>query len=114
MRAHDLRPAWVALDDSTLGYDVKSWRAGQDGWSDPRPWHIEVKAALHQRRFFLTRNEWRFAQRHADSWELQFWLLEQSDPILLSFATVADSVPADVGSGEWTSIEIRVRSDSEL
>lgn len=110
---HGLSPTWVALDDNTAGFDVQTWRPGGGGWGELRPWYIEVKTSGRQSRFFLTRNEWRFAQRHPDSWEVQFWLQEQADPICLSFDSVTQSVPADVGSGQWVTIEIVVGGEEQ-
>jgi hypothetical protein len=53
------RVQWVALDDDSLGYDIRN---------------IEVKGSQgHEVRFFLSANEWDVGHGLSDAYELHFW-----------------------------------------
>lgn len=110
-----LRPAWVALDDNTAGFDVRSWRPGERGWADPIPIYIEVKSSEHSNRVFLTRNEWNFAVRHKNSWQIDFWSLRDVRCDHYRFVDVEPIVPVDSGSGRWetSSLLLSVGQDND-
>jgi hypothetical protein len=58
---------WVALDDDSLGYDIRN--AG----SSPERC-IEVKGSQgSDARFFLSANEWDVAKELGDAYEIHFW-----------------------------------------
>jgi hypothetical protein len=106
LRGSNLNPIWMALEDNGFGCDIQSFRPGPDGWADARTHFIEVKSTLGRRRFYISRNEWSFASRHADSWELQFWDMRMGRLQSLSFAELVDHMPRNYGSGEWISVMI--------
>jgi hypothetical protein len=57
----------VALDDDSLGYDIRNAAASPERF-------IEVKGSqASDVRFFLSANEWESAREHGDSYELHFW-----------------------------------------
>lgn len=58
---------WVALDDDSLGYDIRS-----TGTTPERC--IEVKGSQGgDVRFFLSSNEWEIGHRLGDAYEIHFW-----------------------------------------
>ena len=61
------RVHWVALDDDSLGYDIRN-----AGTSPERC--IEVKGSQGREvRFFLSSNEWEVGHRLGDAYEVHFW-----------------------------------------
>ncbi len=61
------RVQWVALDDDSLGYDIRN-----TGSSPERC--IEVKGSQGTNtRFFLSRNEWNVGHERGDAYEIHFW-----------------------------------------
>ena len=61
------RVQWVALDDDSLGYDIRN--AG----STPERC-IEVKGSQRSdARFFLSSNEWNVGHELGDAYEIHFW-----------------------------------------
>jgi hypothetical protein len=111
---HGLDPVWVALDDNTVGFDVRSWRPGKEGWADPIPIYIEVKSSEHSRRVFLSRNEWNFAMRHRDSWQLDFWNLGDQRCTQYQISDVEPHVPVNYGSGRWESSSIQLPEEPNV
>lgn len=103
LEGSDLQPIWIALEDNGFGCDIQSFRPGPDGWTNPRPHFIEVKSTLGRQRFFISRNEWSFAVRHSDSWELQFWDMRLMECRSLNVDDLARHVPINSGVGEWIS-----------
>ncbi len=66
-------PIWVAIEDNTAGYDVRSWRPG-DIAEERETWrrhYIEVKSSVGGEAIHLPRSEWEFAVNHPADWELQ-------------------------------------------
>ena len=58
---------WPALDDDSLGYDVRNTG------SDPERF-IEVKGSQGDEvRFFLSKNQWEVGHRLGDAYEIHFW-----------------------------------------
>lgn len=95
----DLLVEAVGFEDNTLGYDVRSFVIGK---GDCRPKYIEVKAGADSPlRFFLTRNEWRAAERHTSDYWLHAWHLPTRTLTEISFMELSTHVPADRGRGEW-------------
>jgi hypothetical protein len=101
-----LEPVWVAIEDNGFGCDIQTFRPGVGGWSTPREHFIEVKSSIGRQRFFISRNEWLFARRHSDSWELQFWDLRTHIVKSLSFEDLENHMPKNHGSGQWTTAMI--------
>jgi hypothetical protein len=61
------RVQWVALDDDSLGYDIRNAEISPERC-------IEVKGSQGSAvQFFLSTNEWEVAQRLGDAYELHFW-----------------------------------------
>lgn len=61
------RVQWVALDDDSLGYDIRN-----AGKSPERC--IEVKGSQgSEARFFLSSNEWEVGHSLGDAYEVHFW-----------------------------------------
>jgi hypothetical protein len=102
-----LDPTWVSIDNNSAGYDIASWTI-TEGEIHPSHKFIEVKYSSSLSRFFISRYEWNFAQRHPSSWELQFWLGENSDPILLDVSWLEQHVAVNRGRGLWESMLIEV------
>jgi hypothetical protein len=61
------RVQWVALDDASLGYDIRN--------TDGSPVRcIEVKGSQEQAvRFFLSSNEWEVGHSLGEAYEVHFW-----------------------------------------
>ncbi len=99
-------PQWIALDNSTVGYDVLS--VSESSSRIPLP--IEVKTTRYglQGSCHITRNEWEFAQQ-AKVFVFHLWQLKDSEPPLLARVCVdgiAAHVPLDRGVGQWETVEI--------
>jgi hypothetical protein len=61
------RVQWVALDDDSLGYDIRNTEGSPERC-------IEVKGSQgHDLRFFLSSNEWSIGHRLGDAYEIHFW-----------------------------------------
>lgn len=61
------RVRWVALDDNSLGYDIRNVEASPERC-------IEVKGSQGcEVRFFLSSNEWDTGHRLGDAYEIHFW-----------------------------------------
>ena len=101
-----VEPIWMALEDNSFGCDIQSFRPGTRGWANPRYHFIEVKSTIGRSIFYITQNEWRFASRHSDSWELQFWDMNALSMMTLSFQQLQVHIPQNRRSGEWMSAMI--------
>jgi len=61
------RVHWVALDDDSLGYDIRNTEGSPERC-------IEVKGSQgNDLRFFLSSNEWRIGHELGDAYEIHFW-----------------------------------------
>jgi hypothetical protein len=61
------RVQWVALDDDSLGYDIRSAATSPERC-------IEVKGSQGRDvRFFLSSNEWDVGHNLGDAYEVHFW-----------------------------------------
>jgi hypothetical protein len=99
-------PIWVALDDSTAGYDILSWRsvaAAEEPW---RAQLIEVKSSVAGEAIHLSRGEWRLAEDRASQWELQVWIGQRPEPHVLRVDQLRPHIPVNVGNGRWESVLI--------
>lgn len=97
-------PEWVALEDNTAGYDIRSH---DPGTLAERP--IEVKATTGQvAQFHLTRNEWTVATLFQEQWRLHLWLLTEQQLLEFTFDQVAEHIPADHGDGLWQEVVVRM------
>lgn len=104
----DLEPTWMAIEDNGKGYDVLSYEPG--GFA-PTNKLIEVKSTIASPlRFYLTRNEWKEAEKYGAAYVFHVWDMSQNPPALFerTVAEVAPHVPSDNGTGSWSNAEIRV------
>lgn len=96
---NDLEPASVGFEDNTLGYDVRSFTIAG---AEVRPKYIEVKSTENlPLRFYLSRGEWRAAERYGDDYFVHLWHLPSETLTEISFAQLSAHVPLDRGSGAW-------------
>lgn len=66
-------PKWIALDDSTVGYDIKSYNPSPYGVINKL---IEVKSCSTDNiAIYLTRNEWEQALKFQDNYFFHIWHL---------------------------------------
>jgi hypothetical protein len=94
-------PVWVALDDNSLGYDIRSYRYVINEWL---PYAIEVKSTSTSKiRFYLTRNEGNLAGRMGQLYSLHYWLPNLSEPIKFSSSEILENIPINQGHGKWES-----------
>ena len=107
LEGSDYEPIWVSIDDNNAGYDIKSWRF-YDPSEYPLTKFIEVKHSSSIARFYISRQEWNFATRHREFWELHFWLQEAEQPKILKFAELENHVAINQGSGRWETMRIEV------
>ena len=99
-------PRWIAIDNSTAGYDVLSVCEE----TDAAPLLIEVKTskASDSAISHITRNEWAVAEEAA-RFVFHFWLLADDAPpslACLDVAALSGHVPKDSGYGQWESVAI--------
>jgi hypothetical protein len=105
---------WVAVEDSTAGHDIETWREvasaidSVESTADGRHWrrhYLEVKSALTGNEIFLSRGEWDFAAGHGASWSLHVWW--RGDALIeIGVAKIAPHVPADSGRGRWDAVRV--------
>ena len=103
----EFEPRWVSIEDNSAGYDIGSWRFSERG-DAPTPKFIEVKFSSSLQRFFFSRQEWSFAERHPDSWELQFWMSDAPAPRLFNVDDLRHHVAINQGYGQWETMMIEV------
>lgn len=102
-----LEPVWVAVEDNTAGYDIRSWSLAADG--SPIPRLIEVKAfSGSSAHFFVSRHEWETALRFPDRYCFHIWNLETRSLREIGVAEMEGHIPSDQGRGSWESVEITV------
>lgn len=100
----DLVPDWVALEDNTLGYDIKSYDV-QDGRVINRM--IEVKSAATN-RIFISRNEWENALAAERQYCFHVWKMPEAELHELSVSMLQSHIPVDQGDGEWQNVQIEL------
>ena len=101
-------PEWPGLDDNFAGYDVLSYDYDSTEVVNQL---IEVKSTvMSPMRFYVTRNEWRIAERTQKRYLFHVWDMSKNPPVLhkLDVATVAPHVPIDNEKGEWQNVLIPV------
>lgn len=97
-------PSWVALDDNSLGFDIRSYRYYGSEWI---PFPIEVKSTVGNRiRFYLTRNEADLAFRMKNNYALHFWTPTATKPIVFSAEEISSNIPVENGKGSWQTLLI--------
>lgn len=102
----DSEPRWVALENSTTGYDLLSVVSG----TDSTPLVIEVKTTMQAwsaGRFWLTRNEWSILSR-SDHAKLHLWGIAGE---YLQFCAVEPNsllthMPVNQGAGKWEVLSV--------
>lgn len=105
-------PVWVALNDNSLGFDIRSYRQQDDDWV---PFAIEVKSTSGSRfRFYLTRNEVNLATRMASNYALHFWASGSVAPLTFQASQITRHLPRDNGSGKWDSVVIEAENSDDL
>ena len=68
--------------------------------------YIEVKSSVGGEAVHLPRGEWGFASLHPFDWEMQIWIGDASEPVVVVFAEVAAHVPSDLGEGRWETVKV--------
>ena len=95
-----LEPEWVALEDNTLGYDIRSF-----DWSGDKivTRLIEVKSSKSD-TIFITRNEWQNAAGAAPHYCFHVWKIPEARVLEYSVAAIMPHIPLDRGAGEWREV----------
>lgn len=98
---------WVALNDSSAGFDIRSSRC-VDG--RPSPKLIEVKSCRSTSlQMIITRNEWQTACRNRDSYIFHLWDLTADQLHEMSWEDLQPHMPEDHGNGRWDSATLVFR-----
>lgn len=98
-------PKWVALDDNSAGYDIRSYDLTQFGLKNKL---IEVKSSQRSPpRLILSRGEWDTAAKYGEAYTFHLWQLPSEKLQILTVAEVAHHIPADTGNGRWLELEIQ-------
>lgn len=101
-------PEWPGLDDNFAGYDVLSYDHGPTGIVNRL---IEVKSTIvSPLRFYITRNEWRKAEKSLKSYIFHIWDMSKKPPVLhvRTVADISPHIPTDNGKGSWNIAVIPV------
>jgi hypothetical protein len=105
------RVEWVSLDDSTLGFDLRSFNKVGSTFV---PKVIEVKSSQSRPpRIYITRNEWETALRFGSAYCFHVWdrdgrLTELSQGILMPH------IPKDCGQGRWETVLLTLSDERDL
>ncbi len=99
-----VEPLWQAVQTNVAGYDVLS----QVGASSSERLKIEVKGSRMGRKeasFFLTRNEWRTAEK-SGAYEFHLWLVHETPRLFVVPASELEAhVPEDREQGRWETAQ---------
>jgi len=101
-------PDFKSIEDSTVGYDIGSFRLEKSGnW---RHHFIEVKSTEVEapRRFHISANEWQFAYRNQNSWQLDFYGPRVDDVQIFSYSEISRLVPQNTKSGFWNDCIVTI------
>lgn len=105
-------PSWVALNDNSLGFDIRSYRFHHDQWV---PFPIEVKSTTGNKiRFYLTRNEADLAIRMKKLYALHFWMPTATSPLVFTSDEIGLNLPRENGKGNWQTLIIDYGPESEF
>lgn len=101
-------PKWMALEDNTLGYDIKSFDLGEYG---PINKLIEVKSCSSDNMIiFLTRNEWNKALEYKQNYVFHIWFLPtQTLEFELAVSDIEPFILENTESIKWTTLEISLK-----
>jgi hypothetical protein len=100
----ELEPQWVALDDSTLGYDILSY----DLWNGEIAARlVEVKSTISG-TIFITKNEWRNAATADPHYCFHVWRLPEKILTEFSVGLMSQHIPVDQGLGSWENVRIEL------
>jgi hypothetical protein len=98
-------PVWRSIEDDTLGYDIESWDRTTSGAFVPL--RIEVKAySGTERRFFLSRGEWRAALRFHPQFVVDVWDVKTASLTRFDVDQVMSAIPKEAPPGEWQNLLI--------
>ncbi len=99
------KPQWSALEDNSLGYDIKSFTESSFG---PNIKLIEVKSCSSNNIIiFLTRNEWNTAKKYISNYFFHIWHLPSETLICeLSVNEMEPYILQNKNNAEWTILEI--------
>ena len=103
--AIDREPRWVALDDSTLGYDILSYDLDSEGRVVNRL--VEVKSRLGG-SIFLTRNEWDNASGASQQTVIHVWDLPEERLHEYRARDLEPNIPHDQGTGVWQDVRMEL------
>ena len=99
-------PKWVALDDNSAGYDIRSYDLTVYGLKNRL---IEVKSSQRTPpRMVLTRGEWDVAAKYGETYIFHLWELPSEKLTILTVSDIAQHVPQDVGQGRWSELNIQI------
>ncbi len=101
-------PEWPGLDDNYAGYDVLSYDLVGGKVTNKL---IEVKSTISSPlRFFVTRNEWKQAEKVGSAYLFHIWDMTKEPPILhiRLVSEISPHIPTDNEKGAWNIAEILI------
>jgi len=98
----DGEPSWVALEDNTLGYDIRSYDRVDGRVVNTL---IEVKSAASD-VIFITRNEWNNAVSAGGRYVFHIWRMPKAELMEVPVTGIDPHIPADRGDGLWQDVKI--------
>lgn len=100
-------PKWVALDDNTVGYDIKSYNPSPYGLNNKL---IEVKSCSTDNiTIYLTRNEWNQAIKFQDNYFFHIWHLPTNTlKYELSAKEMEPYILQNKENAEWQILKITI------
>ena len=102
----DQAPVWMSIEDNTVGYDIRSFDAGNEG---PVARLIEVKSTIASPlRFFLSRNEWETAKKFGPAYHFHVWDLQGPQLHERTVADILPHIPTDNEKGKWSNVMIPI------
>jgi len=103
----------VSHEDSSLGYDVISWRKIGNKTTEIQ---IECKKRnKNEKEFFFSRNAAEFAKQIPDTYFIYFWNDKKyfKDPKIISFTEIENLLPQEESDHiKWT--ELKINSDFKI
>jgi hypothetical protein len=91
-------PEWIALEDSTVGYDIASFTKIGEDWI---PIGIEVKSTSGLGRIFITRHEFDVCSQMTSRYRLHIWVGAAVEPVTFSHDVILSMAPQDSTSSIW-------------